>query len=238
MSEQLYTIPVKEAFELDVECPVCAMKARMEKEIIDFVMGPSYMEDDVRGETDKAGFCKNHVKMVYDKNNRLGMAWIAKTHMDKINKDIAKLQSNGKPGFMKKGNNDKLLEYLDKLNSSCYVCNRSSATFKRYIDTILVLYKSDDDFVRSYSKSKGFCLEHYGILIREGEKKLGGKKLEDFLTVTNKLFIDNMNRVRDDVAWFINKFDYKYKDEPWKEAKDSLPRAMTKLNSYYVEEEK
>lgn len=237
MAEQLYKIPVKEAFEHISECPVCAMKAKMEKEIIDFVMGPSYMEDDVRGETDKVGFCKEHVKMVYDKNNRLGMAWVTKTHMDKINKDVAKLQSNGKPGFMKKGSNEKLLDYLNKLNSSCYVCNRSNDTFKRYVDTIFALYKSDDDFVEAYKKSKGFCLEHYEILIREGEKKLGGKILEDFLTVTHKLFIENMNRVRDDVAWFINKFDYKYKDEPWKEAKDSLPRAMTKLDSYYVEEE-
>jgi len=238
VAEQLYTIPVKEAFETDSECPVCVMKGRIEKETIDFVMGPSYMEDDVRSVTDKMGFCKEHIKMVYDKNNRLGMAWIAKTHMDKINKDIAKLASNGKPGFMKKGNNEKLLEYLDKLNSSCYVCDRTDGTFKRCIDTIYMLWKSDDDFVKMYGKSKGFCLEHYGTLVREGEKKLSGKKLEEFLTVTNKIFIDNMDRVRDDVAWFINKFDYKYKDEPWYEAKDSLPRAMTKLNSYYYEEEK
>lgn len=37
-----------------------------------------------------------------------------------------------------------------------------------------------------------------------------------------------MKRVRDDVSWFINKFDHKYFNEPWKNAKDSLPRAMTK----------
>ncbi len=237
MAEQLYTIPVKEAFELDTECPVCAMKARMEKEIIDFVMGPSYMEEDVRSDTDKVGFCRDHIKMIYDKNNRLGMAWVTKTHMDKVNREIAKLASNSKPGFMKKGNNEKLLAYIDKINSSCYVCERADSTFKRYVDTIFHLYKTDDDFVKTYSNSKGFCMEHYGILIREGEKKLGGKKLEDFLGVTNKLFIDNMNRVRDDVAWFINKFDYMYKDEPWKEAKDSLPRSMTKLNSFYEEKE-
>ena len=31
-----------------------------------------------------------------------------------------------------------------------------------------------------------------------------------------------MKRVRDDVEWFINKFDHKYANEPWKMAKNSL----------------
>lgn len=37
-----------------------------------------------------------------------------------------------------------------------------------------------------------------------------------------------MKRVRDDVVWFINKFDHKYANEPWKNAKDSLVRATLK----------
>ena len=40
-----------------------------------------------------------------------------------------------------------------------------------------------------------------------------------------------MKRVRDDLAWFINKFDYKYRDEPWKNARDSVIRSVTKTNS-------
>ena len=41
-----------------------------------------------------------------------------------------------------------------------------------------------------------------------------------------------MKRVRDDVAWFINKFDHKYANEPWKNSKDSLTRAMVKDNKH------
>ena len=48
----------------------------------------------------------------------------------------------------------------------------------------------------------------------------------------------SMKRVRDDVEWFINKFDHKYADEPWKNAKDSLTRAMIKTASVLPEEEK
>ena len=37
-----------------------------------------------------------------------------------------------------------------------------------------------------------------------------------------------MKRVTDDLEWFIDKFDYRHKDEPWKNSKDALPRAITK----------
>ena len=56
-----------------------------------------------------------------------------------------------------------------------------------------------------------------------------------------------MKRVRDDVAWFINKFDHKYANEPWKNAKDSLVRATLKdtgvniqniIMCYFPEEDK
>ena len=62
--------------------------------------------------------------------------------------------------------------------------------------------------------------------------------LNDFVEQTNRLYLENMKRVRDDVEWFINKFDHKYADEPWKNAKDSLTRAMIKTASVLPEEEK
>ena len=48
MKEQLYTIPVNEAFALDCECPVCAMHHKLKEDALDFTLGPSYMEDDIR----------------------------------------------------------------------------------------------------------------------------------------------------------------------------------------------
>ena len=66
MKEKLYTIPVNDAFQSDCECPICFMKHTLEVNGVDYVMGASYMEDDVRAETDKYGFCNKHVKMLYN----------------------------------------------------------------------------------------------------------------------------------------------------------------------------
>ena len=56
MKEQLYTIPVNDAFDADCECPICYVYQELQNSAIDFVMGTSYMEDDVRMETDKNRF--------------------------------------------------------------------------------------------------------------------------------------------------------------------------------------
>ena len=56
MAEQLYTIPVNDAFHADCECPLCQMQKTLEEHAIEYTMGPSYMEDDNRAMTDKMGF--------------------------------------------------------------------------------------------------------------------------------------------------------------------------------------
>jgi hypothetical protein len=60
---------------------------------------------------------------------------------------------------------------------------------------------------------------------------LSGDQLKDFTNQLNTLYIDNMKRVRDDLDWFIDKFDYRYADRPWNNSKDALPRTIIKTNS-------
>ena len=46
-----------------------------------------------------------------------------------------------------------------------------------------------------------------------------------------------MKRVKEDLDWFIDKFDYRYKNEPWKNSKDALPRMLCKVNSLAIQDE-
>ncbi len=236
MKEKLYTIPVNEAFHADSECPVCFMKKALEDNAIDFTMGPSYMEDDVRAETDKIGFCSHHIEKLYENQNRLGLALMLKTHMDKTIQDIEKLSLTGSklssPSlFKKKAEVSGVKTYIDQLDASCYICDKINNIFIRYIDTIFWLYQNDDQFRNKFIQSKGFCTAHYGLLYDEAPKHLNSGKLDDFIKSLNTVYLDNIKRVRDDLDWFIDKFDYRYVNEPWKNSKDALPRAMTKTNS-------
>ena len=39
-----------------------------------------------------------------------------------------------------------------------------------------------------------------------------------------------MSSLTEDVSWFCKKFDYRYENEPWKGAKDSVERAIRFLS--------
>ena len=60
MKEQLYTIPLNDAFAANDECPFCFIEQKLEQDLLDFTLGSSssYMESDIRDMTDKEGFCR------------------------------------------------------------------------------------------------------------------------------------------------------------------------------------
>lgn len=234
LKEKLYTIPVNEAFDTDCECPVCQMKKTLEESAIEFTMGPSYMEDDVRAETDKIGFCSHHLSKLYENQNRLGLALMLKTHMDKTIADIEKLSTKtGKSSsFLKKKSElTPVKTYVNLLDESCYICDKVNNSFNRYILTLFTLYNTEEAFRNKFKKSKGFCTTHYGLLFEEAGNYLGSSTLEEFRKTLTNLYIENMKRVKEDLEWFIDKFDYRYVNEPWKNSKDALIRTMVKTNS-------
>ena len=91
MKESIHTIPLTDAFKAEDECPFCYLEREAEQHAISFALGSgaSYMEDDVRAETDAMGFCRHHYKMMYDYGNRLGSGLILSTHLKKLNQELA-----------------------------------------------------------------------------------------------------------------------------------------------------
>ena len=241
MAEQLYTIPVNDAFSTDCECPLCLMQKDLEKSAIEFTMGPSYMEDDNREVTDKLGFCSRHLEIMYKNKNKLGLALMLKTHTDKTIREMKALADSAKPKasgfFSKKQDKPAVVEYINKLESTCFVCGRIKPVFERYIDTIFHMWKKDKEFVQKFSVSKGICTRHYGMLYEAGGEALNQTQYDEFLKVLNKVYFDGMERLNKDMSWFIDKHDYRNKEADWGTSRDSLQRALIKIGSTIVEEE-
>lgn len=239
MKEKLYTIPVNDAFDKPCECAICRMRKKLEDNAVEYTMGPSYMEGDIREQTDKLGFCREHMNLLLQEKNKLGLAMVLKTHIDKTNKEIGKrakmpLKANS---LFKKSENP-LADYINSLQKSCFICDRINQNFERYLRTMVQLWKSDREFRKKYEQSLGFCTEHYGQLLAMAQSELRGNDLEDFVSMTNKLYLENMQRLADDLEWFCDKFDYRHKDEPWKNSKDAIPRAVIKTNGIIESEDK
>ena len=241
MKEKIYTIPVNEAFDQNGECPLCALHKKLESDTLNYILGSSYMEEDVRAETDKYGFCKDHFRQMFQAGNRLGLALMLHTHLKKINKDIDKLldeelkNSGQKKGLFKK-ESSALCDYITETSETCYACMHTENTMKHYLDTILFLWKTEPDFRKRIADSKGFCLEHLGDILKEGRKKLNSadyKALTETLVPIQK---ENFKRIEDELDWFIRKFDYRFQDEPWKNSKDAVERAIIKVASTSTDE--
>jgi len=240
MKEQLYTIPLNDAINAADECPFCFIERKTEQDVMDFALGncASYMEADVREQTDKAGFCRNHFKKMFEYGNTLGNGWILKTHYRATIKDMKHQFSHFTPGkaglFRKKDDSaNSMVNWIRSREDSCYICNQFRDIYKRYLETFFYLYKNDSEFVEKIKKSKGFCMTHFADLCEQADSSLCAKDLEDFYATALPLMEANMQRVYEDVAWLIEKFDYENKDADWKNSKDAIQRGMQKLKGGY-----
>lgn len=231
MKEKIYTIPVNDAFDADYECPICYMKKVLEEDAINYVLGPSYMEDDVRTATNELGFCSYHIEELSTRKNTLGLALMLHTHMIKSTKDMKKLVPSNNSGlFKKKADPSALIEYIKKLQHSCYVCDKVNITLDRYMDTILMLWDKEETFREKFKNCKGFCTNHFGVLYEASTKKFSGKKYDLFIEELSNVYFENIQRVSDDLDWFIKKFEYQNQNESWKSSRDAVPRTIIKMN--------
>lgn len=243
MKEQLHTIPISEAMEHAGECPFCYIERKTENHAMDFVLGhgASYMETDIREMTDKTGFCRTHFKKMFDYGNALGNAWILKTHYKRILDEMTKEFSHFRPsssgkksGFFRKTpsseqSSNSIKQWIDQKEHSCFICNMVKRTFDDYLNTFFQMYKKDAGFRAKLSETKGFCLTHFGLLCEAADQNLSAEELTAFYDIVLPLMKENMERLYDDVSWFIEKYDYRNKDADWKNSKDAIQRGMQKL---------
>lgn len=243
MKEQLFTIPLNDAINADDECPFCFIERNIEQDLMDFVLGSgsSYMESDIRDITDRAGFCRTHFQKMFDYGNTLGNAWILKTHYLRMIAEMQKTFAGFKPaksslvGKLKKAENsgNAIGMWVREKEASCYICNQYKDTYDRYMTTFFYLWKHDEEFRRKVKDSKGFCLSHFGDLCEAADRKLPDKEKADFYDTVLPLMEQNMQRLAEDVAWMVEKFDYRNKDADWKNSRDAIQRGMQKLKGGY-----
>ena len=243
MKEKLYEIPINDAMDADDECLFCFLERKAEQELLDFVLGScaSYMERDTRQATDRSGFCPIHQKKMFDYGNALGNGWILKTYYKNLIKEMKGEFKEFTPGktslkdrFTKKeGNHNSVSAWIREKMKTCYICDRFSETYKRYVATFFYLYKKDPVFRERLENSRGFCLRHFADLCSGADEHLNDRERQAFYPVIFKLMEENMERISGDIDWFVEKFDYLNKDADWRQSKDALQRGMQKIRGGY-----
>ena len=254
MRYHIDTIPVWDAMKLEGECLLCTLERKTEIGEAERYLGASVMEPDVRVRVNDRGFCRRHHAMLFSMSNRLGHALMLESHMIENREKLAKISAGLEKSASQlkaAGIGDKLggktraacadirkqAQEIRKMADSCLMCDTIRENMDRYLHTFFHLYRNDGDFRQRFRDSKGVCLAHLGRLLEAAEEELGAKELGEFTESVVKLEKENMDRIQEDISWFIKKFDYRYENESWKNSKDAVERTVNKTRGWCVGKE-
>ena len=224
--EQIYTIPVNEAFEASAAdsscgCAFCALYNKLEENELDLILGASMMEPDVRIKTNKQGFCRTHYDMMFVRKNRLGMALTLESHINELIADTKESALN-----LLSPAGAKAEKRIGRLMDDCYVCARIDFNFMHMMETAVMLWEKDDEFKAKLASQPYICLPHYKEFLEYGRRRFGKKQMPDFVKAVSSVVEPYFAKLSEDVSWFCKKFDYRYDEEPWYDSKDAVERAI------------
>lgn len=254
MRYHIDTIPVWDAAKLDGECLLCALERKTELGEAERYLGASVMEPDTRVQVNTKGFCRHHHAMLYGMSNRLGHALMLESHMietrERTEKIFRKLDGaaetlrgiglagrlGGKARSAEAAVREGAAE-LGKITDSCLMCETIEENMRRYLHTFLHLYQNDSDFRSRFSSGKGLCLPHTGRLLEAAAEELAPKELGELVSVLTRTEKANLDRIQEEISWFIKKFDYRYEKESWGNSKDAVERTVNKVRGWCVGKE-
>lgn len=225
MLETIYTIPLNEKFDESASspengCPFCRLHEMLDANETDRILGAAMMEPDVRIKTNEEGFCSPHYKRMLTMKNRLALALMLESHLESVRKDIKDAR------IPIKGKGSAALSRISRLEGSCYICSRVSSSFSAMLENAVLLWEKDKQFRAKLKSQPYLCLPHYADLLERAKHTLSKKDYSVFADDAGAVVEKYFDSISQDVSRFCKKFDYRYADEPWENAKDAPERAV------------
>lgn len=225
VEEKIYTIPVTEAFAKKDGCPLCRLKKDLDEAERGLIMGASMMEPDIRIKTNELGFCARHYEKLFAMKNRLSLGLMLESHL----KEQADKIAIRKKALIGGDRSAKAAENMKALSSSCYICRRVEEKFEKMLSTVYYLWQKEPSFRTSFAEQPYYCVPHAQKLL-EHAGKLDKKERAAFTEALHTVQDAYMNALTEDISWFCKKFDYRYENEPWGNAKDAIERTIKFLS--------
>ncbi len=236
--EQIYTIPVNEAFEASAAdsesgrhiCPFCRLYKKLERDETELILGASMMEPDVRIKTNESGFCSEHLSQLFSMGKRLPLTLMLESHLGYISEQM-------KVGVFPARSGAAAAKKLRAVSDGCYICDRIEHNFSMMTEAAALLWQSDASFRDKCARQHHFCLEHFTRFLAAAEQRLSKKEFAEFYRTVGAAEAEYISALNEDVGRFCKKFDYRYADEPWEGAKDAPERCAAFLSGDTVDEE-
>jgi len=222
LREDICSIPINDVFEPRDGCPICKMRDMLEDRLATYVTGAAMMEPDVRMETNRLGFCKDHFDMILARGSRLSVALILESHLKEIETQL--VYPSGKISAKK------LTEELQRAETSCFMCENIEKNIRHLLQTVLHLWQQESEFRKLYAEQPFLCLPHYRMLLAAAEK-MHKRNYQAFVQETRRLTGNYLLELEKDDTHFCRMFDYRNKGADWGNSKDAIERAIQYLTS-------
>lgn len=227
--EQIYTIPINEAFEDSIKhpetgCPFCKLYKKLEQNELELILGASMMEPEIRQKTNKTGFCKEHWRKMFDfGNNKLPLALILESHLATVADEMK--TSHLMPAV--KGS--KTAKGLDKIKGTCYICDKLDTNFTAVLNNAAYLWTADASFREKCAKQPCFCVKHYGEFL-EVAKGLKRKDFAELYRCISPIAEKHIKSLKEDISAFVKQFDYRYEGDGTPVTKEAISNAVSSLD--------
>lgn len=220
MRESILTIPISEIFEPKCGCPICRMREMLETRTVEYIMGAAMMEPDVRIETNRLGFCREHYEKMLKQKNRLALALMLQTHIDEMDKNVFSKRKLFEAKDAKK-------KKLSEMNSTCFVCSKIDWGMERIMKTLFECWQQTD-FRQLFKSQQYICLPHYELLMSIAPQYLKKGDIDAFCEDVTALSSAYIKELYGDVSHYCSMYDYRNtgKDADWGNSRDSIERAI------------
>ena len=202
------------------QCPLCAIRNILEKRLTEQYLNESVMEDFQRRMVNEKGFCLHHTEMMLARQNKLSLAL---QHITRLTALKGRLEITGEPKIAKE-----MADFFIDSDSRCVICDGVEVNMIRYYKTVAEMFFAEKKFKEILQNTKGFCLEHFGQLLRYASFARTRKK--DYIYTLTKLEQAGVQSLLEDLNWFAAKHDYRNADKPWNGAEDSILRSVVKMH--------
>ena len=84
MGYHISTGLINEKFKEPCECPLCAIRRKVEENLLHEFLNDAVMEETTRLKVNQKGFCDKHFDMLYKRQNKLSLALQIGSRTDEI----------------------------------------------------------------------------------------------------------------------------------------------------------
>jgi len=190
-------------------CPVCRVEARILERYINNLFYESVNDIKTREQLRASlGFCREHARLAMDKRlgNALGFAIIYQDVITNILREFEKDAGIAKALTPREG---------------CMVCQQQEKT-SQLVVSAFVEGLTESQMKEALQTSDGLCMPHLKKVV-ESIRALASMDL------LRSIHHEKLKSLREELAEFIRKNDYRFKDEGFGSESDSWKRAVNKL---------